>query len=63
MHGIFFADHTGRVPRQFTGFERDLTLRGDAIIAEFCDILDNYIARRNGREDVAAAESVAAITV
>jgi hypothetical protein len=27
------------------------------------DILDNYVARRYGREDVAAAEPVAAITV
>lgn len=38
------------------------TLRGDRIVAEFRDILDNYVARRYGREVVAVesfAETVA----
>lgn len=37
------------------------TLRGDFIVAEFRVILDNYIARRYGRSEVAAAEPLDAI--
>ncbi len=32
------------------------TLRGDRIVAEFREILDNYVARRYGRNEVAATE-------
>ena len=37
------------------------TLRGDGIVAEFREILDNYVARRYGRNEVAAAEPLEAI--
>ncbi len=37
------------------------TLRGDHIVAEFREILDNYVARRYGRSEVAATESLEAI--
>jgi len=37
------------------------TLRGDGIVAEFREILNNYVARRYGRNEVAAAEPLEAI--
>ncbi len=37
------------------------TLRGDRIVAEFRAILDNYVARRYGRIELAAAEPLEAI--
>ena len=37
------------------------TLRGDRIVAEFREILDNYVARRYGRNEVAATEPLEAI--
>ncbi len=37
------------------------TLRGDCIVAEFRDILDNYVARRYGRDEIAATEPLDAI--
>jgi (E)-4-hydroxy-3-methylbut-2-enyl-diphosphate synthase len=37
------------------------TLRGDHIVAEFRDILDNYVARRYGRDEIAATESLDAV--
>ncbi len=37
------------------------TLRGDRIVAEFRDILDNYVARRYGRDGIAARESLDAV--
>ncbi len=39
------------------------TLRGDHIVAEFRGILDRYVARRYGRNEVAAPESADAILV
>ncbi len=39
------------------------TLRGDHIVAEFRAILDRYVARRYGRNEVAAPESADAILV
>ena len=37
------------------------TLRGDAIVAEFRAILDKYVARRYGKEEIAAAEPIDAV--
>ena len=37
------------------------TLRGDHIVAEFRQILDNYVTQRYGKEDLAAAERLDAI--
>lgn len=37
------------------------TLRGDRIVAEFREILDNYVARRYGRNEVAATQPLEAI--
>ena len=36
------------------------TLRGDAIVAEFRALLENYVARRYGKEPIASAESAPA---
>ncbi len=36
------------------------TLRGDAIVAEFRALLENYVARRYGKEPIASAESASA---
>jgi (E)-4-hydroxy-3-methylbut-2-enyl-diphosphate synthase len=38
-----------------------ITLRGDHIVAEFRDILDTYVARRYGRNEIAATESLDAV--